>query len=239
VISFLDPAPYVEPTGLQAGACDDCGNPAAVDAAYAGAVRCTACWAALYSIDTMRPIAIPKHLQSRWTGAQHTQQPGRADDTAGLATTTSAPTPSQYRVLIAARDATPSQIPTGAAAVRAAAQQAGRTVRVTYALAEERATGRMVHSCAVRVRGLGYAVWRDGLFSDAWPKVGAAQFLALVAGAEYVPPAPRTPPPTGPCPRCGRSVRWKIKPTTEPYAHNRDLGGEGGRGQKVACVTTG
>jgi len=140
-----------------------------------------------------------------------------------------------YRVLIPAREATAGQIPAGAAVLRDAARQHGRTVRVTYALAEERSSGRMVHSCAVRVAGLGWAIWQDGRYSDAWPNVNQSQFLALATGAEYTPPAPRMPPPAGPCPRCGKSVRWKLTPRAEPYKHQRDAGAEGGRGQRVAC----
>jgi hypothetical protein len=31
-------------------------------------------------------------------------------------------------------------------------------------------------------------------------------------------------------------VRWKLKPKAEPYAHLREQGGEGGRGQKIDCA---
>lgn len=234
---FLDPAPSVEPTGLQPGTCETCGGRALVDAAYAGTVRCSACWSAFHHAPVPGVTQHPRYAGGHNAPAP-TQELGRSDVTAELRGSTphSSMKSTPYRVLIPTRDATPSQIPAGAAAVRAAAEQAGRRVRVTYALAEELATGRMVHSCAVRVAGLGYAIWRDGSFSGAWPNVGAAHFAALVAGALYVPPAPRTPPPTGPCPRCGRSVRWKLKPTVEPYAHNREQGGENSRGQKISCA---
>lgn len=138
---------------------------------------------------------------------------------------------SAYRVLIPARAATASQIPAGAAVLLGARADA----RATYALAEELATGRMVHSCAVRVPGAGYAVWWDGQFRNASGGMNQAQFLAHATGQVYVPPAPRTPPPVGPCPRCGKDVRWKLVPTAAPYAHKRDVGEEGGRGQKISC----
>jgi hypothetical protein len=164
-----------------------------------------------------------------------TTEPG--ENGLGRRVGTSSRESSPYRVLIAARDATSSQIPSGAAALCAAARDAGRTVRVTYALAEERATGRMVHTCAVRIAGLGYAVWVDGQYSSARPNVNRGHMLALAAGAEYVPPEPRPAPPVGPCPRqCGKIVRWRIVdgvPTT--YKHQRDAGAEGGRGQRVVC----
>lgn len=237
---FLDPAPEPEPTGvLLLSHCDDCGAAAAVIDWYAGPVRCAGCWSAVCGTDPMRPIVptsppaerrftagrVPGHATTEpvCTGLGRAARP-RADTEA-----------SPYRVLIAARDATPGQIPASAAALRDAARQHGRTVRVTYALAEERASGRMVHSCAVRVAELGWAIWQDSRYSDAWPQVNQSQFLALVTGADYAPPAPRTPPPTGPCPRCGKDVRWKLVPRAEPYKHQRDAGAEGGRGQRVAC----
>jgi hypothetical protein len=239
MILFLDPAPPAEPTGvLLLSRCDDCGAAAAVIDWYAGPVRCAGCWSQVCGTDPMRPI-VPTSppAERRFTAGR---VPGHATTEpvfAGLGRRvgTSSRESSPYRVLIAARDATPSQIPSGAAALCAAARDSGRTVRVTYALAEERASGRMVHTCAVRIAGLGYAVWVDGQYSSARPNVNRDHMLALAAGAEYVPPEPRPAPPVGPCPRCGKSVRWKLTPRAEPYKHQRDAGAEGGRGQRVAC----
>lgn len=238
MISFLDPTPDAQPSGvLLLARCDDCGAAAAVIDYYAGPVRCAGCWSQVCGTDPMRPIVPTSPIaERRFTAGRvpghtttelHSTQLGRPTRPRAEST--------PYRVLIPARDATPGQIPAGAAALRDAARRQGRTVRVTYALAEERASGRMVHSCAVRVADLGYAVWKDGTYSDAWPRVNQSQFVALATGVDYTPPQPRTPPPTGPCPRCGKGVRWKLTPHAEPYKHQRDAGAEGGRGQRVAC----
>jgi hypothetical protein len=244
MISFRDPEPAPRPIGaLLLSRCDGCGGPAAVRDYYAGPVRCAACWSAVCGTDPMRPIVPPVGARVRYAGGVTPGAPmmheiGRAcreTSAAGPLRPSHRYASSPYRVLIAAREATPSEIPAGARAVLAAASSAGRTCRATYALAEELASGRMVHSCAVRVPSLGYAVWRDGLFAAAWPKVGAEHFAALAAGVPYEAPPARTPPPTGPCPRCGRPVRWKLAPTLEPYKHQRPEGGEAGRGRRVAC----
>lgn len=242
MISFLDPEPPPRPVGeLLLSVCDVCGGTVAVRDYYVGPVRCAACWSAHYGTDPLRPIAVPAHLRVRYAGGNEPSPP-RTEDGTGSATGHAAGSavstrtvPPPYRVLIPAREATASQIPPGAAVLLAAARSAGREVRATYALAEERATGRMVHSCAVRVKGVGYATWWDGTFHGASGNMNQAQFLAAVTGEAYLPPAPRTPPPTGPCPRCGRPVRWKTTSPPAPYRHQRELGGEGGRGQKVTC----
>jgi hypothetical protein len=240
MILFLDPAPTAPPVGaLLLSRCDDCGGPAAVIDYYAGPVRCAGCWSLKCGTDPMRPIVPTSPIEERrfTAGRVPGQQATELDDNElGRLSDAASRMASPYRVLIGAQDATAGQIPASAAAVRDAARQAGRTVRVTYALAEERSSGRMVHSCAVRVAGLGWAIWQDSLFSDAWPRVNQGHFLALASGAQYVAPEPRTPPPTGPCPRCGKGVRWRVVagvPTT--YKHQRELGGEGGRGQRAAC----
>jgi ribosomal protein S27E len=240
MIDFLDPTPVAQPTGvLLLSRCDDCGSTAAVIDWYAGPVRCAGCWSAVCGTDPMRPIVPTSPPEERRFTAGRLPGRGTAELVSaelGRPVGTISRESSPYRVLIGAREATAGQIPAGAAAVRDAARQAGRTVRVTYALAEQRTSGRMVHSCAVRVADLGWAIWQDGRYSDAWPRVNQSHFLALATGAQYTPAEPRTPPPTGPCPRCGKAVRWRVVdgvPTT--YKHQRELGGEGGRGQRAAC----
>lgn len=141
--------------------------------------------------------------------------------------------------------ASASQIPPGATAVLVAAGAAGLEASATYALAEELATGRLVHSVAVRVAGRGFGVWRSTgtpPFSAVWrgvPRVhGQGHLLALASGELWTPPAPRAAPPTGPCPRCRAAVRWKIDSKTgtpSTWKHNRAAAGEGERATKVTC----
>src|SRR5690242_12508000 len=47
---FSDPPALPEPQGLQHGDCCDCGGVALVDAQYAGAVRCSACWSRFHGV---------------------------------------------------------------------------------------------------------------------------------------------------------------------------------------------
>jgi hypothetical protein len=126
------------------------------------------------------------------------------------------------RVLVANTDAQPAQIPARARQLAESAREGGHAVRLTYALAEDTARGILLHSVAVRVAGLGYALYVNGRFERAGvvrpalrsvPTVG--EFEAIVAGREWARPSAA---PVGPCPRCGRAVRWTSEP--RPYKHN-------------------
>lgn len=249
MVIWLDPEPAPALTGLQRGRCGDCGAPALVDAAYAGAVRCSACWA-------------------RWTdatpGAGWRARPRYAGGDVAATSFDSKieklenrketlRSPATFRVLTPARPATPGETPAGARALTSAILPP-RGVRLVYALAEELATGRLLHSCTARVydgdgRSLGYAVWINNNAAGAtwWnplrPKLGVAEFTALATDATYVPRPPRQKPPEGPCWRCGRIVRWRIPKgadgipgAPEPYVHNRELAAEGGQRYKERCA---
>lgn len=144
------------------------------------------------------------------------------------------PTP-EWRVLVPAREPIADEMPAAAARAAEHARAAGARVRVTYALAEHAEKG-LVHSVAVRVRffgvARGYAVWRNGYFSDAqWlvppelPRpIGAREFAVLAAGQLYVAPErpARLPAPVGPCPSCGVPVRWRLTGAAPaPYTSHR------------------
>jgi hypothetical protein len=249
MILFLDPAPPPRPVGdLLLHRCDGCGGAAAVRDYYAGPVRCAQCWANRHGTDPMRPIVPTGNLTARRfaggarpapaaAAANQPEQDGNGGRVQlGAAGAVRAP----YRVLTAAALATASQIPPGAATLAAAAASTGRGVRVTYALAEERATGRLVHSSAVRLAGLGWAVWQNGAFAGArllGRAMGSAEALAAARGEPWAPPPARPAAPKGPCPRCGASVRWRVDASGSAltWKHNRALSGEGERAVKVTC----
>jgi hypothetical protein len=134
------------------------------------------------------------------------------------------------------------ELPAPAAQIAAQATAAGAVVRATHSLCESASEPReLLNVVVLRVRvpdgdayARGWASWHNGRFSSAqwwaplagFPRgVGAGEFTALATGRPYEPPAPRPAPPTGPCPRCARAVRWKLAPIT-PYAHNRSDTGE-------------
>jgi hypothetical protein len=151
-----------------------------------------------------------------------------------------------YRVLIPARPAATAEIPRGAASVASLAAQHELPATLTYALAEETATGALVRSCAVRIGRpvVAAAVWINGAIKSAFVrhdgvlrKVALAELEAGLRGEQYAPPAPRPAAPRGPCPRCGHEVRWRIeagRPVT--WKHNRPATGEGERNLKILCV---
>ena len=269
MLPLSDPEPSAAPRGdLVPTGCHGCGRITYVRDTYAGPVGCIGCWASKWGVDTMRPIAIPRHLLARYAGGDAPvlgQGPGMYGRTAPAAAnreliptgvrSSSSTRPTSlvarprtgaasgaYRVLIAAQPATPSQIPAGAAALLAAAGAAGREATVTYSLAEELATGRLVHAVAVRLAGLGYACWSGGGFTSAYLAgrrvTLAGEALAIVSGVPYEAPAAREAPVRGPCPRCGRDVRWKLPKAGPPlpYAHQRPSEAEGGRGLKIVCA---
>lgn len=139
--------------------------------------------------------------------------------------------PRRSVILVPMREPLAGELPAAAGRLVDVARAAGATVRVTYACAED---GKLVESIAVRVRmpdgTRGWAMWINGYAGEAqwWPAtermprtVGHREFAALVEGKPFVPPSPRTPAPVGPCPRCGRAVRWKLQPAPAPYAHQR------------------
>jgi hypothetical protein len=101
-------------------------------------------------------------------------------------------------------------------AVRGLLKLAGPAARVTAAVAA-RADGSIVASLAVRVPGIGYAVYtrgEDGAWGTAGAvladphlrAVGVTRFAAALSGVEYVPPAPRPAAAKMECPGCGAEV---------------------------------
>lgn len=102
-------------------------------------------------------------------------------------------------------------------AVRGLLQLAGDGARVTAAVAARPGEGGIVASLAVRVPGVGFAVYLRGE-DGAWKatgavladphlrRVGVTEFAARLAGTDYVPPAPRPPAAKAPCPGCGVEV---------------------------------
>lgn len=90
----------------------------------------------------------------------------------------------------------------------------GHRARVTGSAGAR--NGTVVVSLAVRVAGVGYAVyertgegWTFGnavLLAPHWRRANVGQFQAALRGEAYVPPTPREPAPKGPCPSCGAEV---------------------------------
>ena len=92
---------------------------------------------------------------------------------------------------------------------------AASTARVFAAVISRQ--GVVSASLAVRVPGVGHGIyerpeggsweWSRGVLDRPHlRRCNAGQFAAAVAGAEYVPPAPREPAPKGSCPACGAEV---------------------------------
>lgn len=144
----------------------------------------------------------------------------------------------RYRVITPARPAAPEQVP--AACAKLAAELAGAgfaadDIRITYALAEDLKLARPVATVALRLRHVGYAIWRDGkplMAQIADPMLrtcSVTEFTALALGKPYTKPAPAAPAPKGPCPRCGTVVRWTKSGT---WAHTiKDQNGD-----KIKCL---
>lgn len=102
-------------------------------------------------------------------------------------------------------------------AVRGLLLLAGPAARVTAAVAARPGDGGIVASLAVRVPGVGFAVYlrgEDGAWGTAGAvladpflrRVGVTEFAARLAGIDYVPPAPRPAAAKAPCPGCGAEV---------------------------------
>jgi hypothetical protein len=101
-------------------------------------------------------------------------------------------------------------------AVKGLLKLAGPAARVTAAVAA-RPVGGIVASLAVRVPGVGFAVYARGE-GGGWEtagavlavphlrRVGVTEFAAALAGTEYVPSAPRPPAKKTKCPTCGAEV---------------------------------
>lgn len=161
--------------------------------------------------------------------------------------------PVKIRILERARDVTsllPSagedSIPRAARLLAKRTMEYGRRVRLTYALAEDMTKHELLHSLCVRVwtaegARFGYAAYVNGRFSSAvlWggvPEVeggprranGIDEFAALALGQPWSPPVP---PPTGPCPTCGKVVRWKTD--GQPYRHKAEDGSHCFAGQEA------
>lgn len=96
------------------------------------------------------------------------------------------PTPEQLAAGVRLVDATDTQTPRAARTLAEAASAALWGQRVTYALAEDLASGELIHSVAVRLRRgpiAAWAVWRNGGFNSAmWMdrKIGYRELLAAV-----------------------------------------------------------
>lgn len=102
------------------------------------------------------------------------------------------------------------------AAVRTLLALAGPSARVFAAVVRRNADGAVSASLAVRVPGVGHAVyerpeggswgWLRGILDRPTRRCNAGQFTAALKGVEYVPPAPRETAPKGPCPNCAAEV---------------------------------
>lgn len=210
-------------SGPVPSSCSACGRGAVRDARWSGPVGCVACWAAAYGIDTMRPIAVPAHLRVRYAGGsipvlgqgpamrsrRRLEVPVQDPRSAAAATAVA------RRELSADAPEVPrfNRKPLPLAAIAAA----GYTWRLTLATAEaeqEDGPPELIESVALRVRGLGWAVWVDGRPSSAcaWTAGRGPHRCSvgeLVTRAQGLPWQPPPKPAEGPCPACGRSVRWK------------------------------
>lgn len=208
---------------LWQGACYTCGKPVACVAGYS-APECVDCMRTRHGI-VDRPIVdrsrvVPPVVAAILPG----ERPRRAGQ---QALQVKQP---QVTVLRPATELSPidSALPGGVRALLSAAASIGHPCRVTAAVAaDERG---VLATVAVRVPGLGYAVYRrrDG---GAWgfsagavadPKlrpVNVGQFVAALMGVEYVPPAPRELAAKGACPTCGGEV--SLTKTGAVYASHR------------------
>jgi hypothetical protein len=241
---FTDPAPVPEPQGLQHGDCADCNGPALVDARYSGVVRCSACWSRFHNVGA---ITVPIRSAPRsYVVKPWISQSERGARRIGTASPSESPLPDEsaeevgrYRIVTPARSARPEEVP--ASCAKLAGALAPDDVRVTYALAEDLKLERPVATVALRLRGHGYALWKDGRpaqaqIADPYLRTcSVTEFTALALGRPYTPPKPPDPPTRGPCPRCGVTVRWKKDPF-EPWSHNRKDPDQ--NGAKIKCLPT-
>jgi hypothetical protein len=148
------------------------------------------------------------------------------------------PSPIGPQVLRPAADMDPADagLPS---AVRGLLKLAGDGARVTAAVAARPGDGGIVASLAVRVPGVGFAVYTRGE-GGAWAtagavlvdphlrRIGVTEFAARLAGVEYAPPAPRPPAAKAPCPGCGAEV--SVTKDGKIYASHRcRTGGTEGR----------
>lgn len=222
---IVDPSPW-RPSGLQRSVCP-CGARVYVDAGYAGPVACASCWRGRWG----RPVMAWLSSGQREPAPRGVSLPSARGDRRLPVGSIATP----YRVLTPARPAQGSELPAGARDLVVLANQHAHTVRATYALAEEREGGQLVHSLCVRVRagaGAGYATWRNERFTMAswWPRgalgrrVPLVELRAILAGQTYA-PKPRVAVVIGPCPRCTRLVRWRTA-TAQPWAHFRPDDGQ-------------
>ena len=129
-----------------------------------------------------------------------------------------APAAASVRVLTSARPyniATPGT-PAGVRRLAELAQEHGHAVRVTFALAED-AEGVLIASLAVRMPGVGFAVytrrvreassgWEAGTVILRGRVAGVNELKAHLRGVEYVPLPPKPPAYKVPCQGCGAWV---------------------------------
>lgn len=129
-----------------------------------------------------------------------------------------APAAASVRVLTSARPyniETPGT-PAGVRSLAELAEAHGYAARVTFALAEDGA-GVLIASLAVRIAGVGFAVytrrvreassgWEAGAVVLRGRVVGVNELRAHLAGVPYVPPPPKPPAFKVPCQGCGTWV---------------------------------
>lgn len=231
-----EPAPVPWRAGLGPAECTHCGA-ATLAAPGLEFPRCDPCRRAAVNASQSSPawLASLSTLQARFTAEQ------RNDIEVHTARRTSmhpAVAPVKIRVTMPASTLPVSawtdrdRVPNGARRLAMNATTYGRQVKLTYALAEDMTAGKQIHSLCVRLwvadgTPFGYAAYVDS--GNGWRassavlwraeeggvrRCGVEEFTALAVGERWTPPAP---PPYGPCPTCGKQVRWTN--ACQPYKH--------------------
>lgn len=238
---FADPPPppYGGPSGLLPADCARCLGHTLAAPAYRGEVLCARC--------RVNPGVPASWLRARplyaggWA-AGGLRRPAPVLREAPL----SPPGAATIRVLrrsAGQHELATEQPPKPARKALLDAQAAGHArANLRYAFAEDLAKGKMIESWALRVPGLGYAVWIGGYAGSAAIRWNGRVYLCSVtefaeraAGREYLPPPPRAPVGRAACPRCGTEVR--VTTAGVPYAHKREApGAEGAKGEKIPCT---
>lgn len=238
---FADPPPppHGGPTGLLPADCARCLSHTLAAPAYRGEVLCARCRVGP-GVPASWLLARPRYAGG-WTA-------GGAVTGAAVAVPPKIGPAVQEVIRILRRSTAQHELiaeqpPKAAREALHGAQAAGHArADLRYAFAEDLARGRMAESWALRVPGLGYALWVNGLADSAairWNgrvrSCSITEFVARAAGREYLPPPPRPPAGRAVCERCGAEVR--VTTAGAPYAHKRVApGAEGAKGEKIACV---
>lgn len=230
-----EPAPLPYRAGLGPAECGDCGAATLAAPGYLHP-KCDSCRrATLDALDAASSSPL-------WLATLATQQgmfaaEQRNDIEVHVARAAPAVVPVKIRILEPASTLPVSawtdhdRVPGSARRLAMNATTYGRLVKLTYALAEDmtRAAARHIRSLCVRVwtaegQRFGYAAYVDGRASSAvlWRaeeggvrRCGVEEFAALATGQRWTPPTPAV---VGPCPTCGRSVRWTG--AGQPYKHS-------------------